>query len=389
MNFSKLTAYLNTLEEKYGVHGLDMKITRGHETVYRCMLGHSDYERKTPVSERDLYNIYSASKVITMTGVMQLIEQGKLGLNDPLEKYLPEFAHMRYAADFKMGEVPFRWPDENSQLVPAQNPMRIHDLMSMTAGMSYDVASAPIRKVVEETHGEATTRQVVTAMAQMPLLCEPGTRYSYALGHDVLAAVVEVVTGMTFGAYMKRNVFEPLGITEMYYQVPAGEEHRLFAQYGKDWDTGKIKRDESMIYRITKNYESGGAGLCTTVDEYTKVLEALANGGVGRTGGRILKQESVLAIGRNWLTEQELADFSRTGKEGYGYGLGVRVLIDGTKSKSPVGEFGWDGAAGAYALVDPKNHIGMFYTHEILGMIEAYSEIHPTLRDLAYEAMGF
>ncbi|MTS15812.1 serine hydrolase domain-containing protein [Ruthenibacterium lactatiformans] len=389
MNFSKLTAYLNTLEEKYGVHGLDMKITRGHETVYRCMLGHSDYERKTPVSERDLYNIYSASKVITMTGVMQLIEQGKLGLNDPLEKYLPEFAHMRYAADFKMGEFPFRWPDENSQLVPAQNPMRIHDLMSMTAGMSYDVASTPIRKVVEETHGEATTRQVVTAMAQMPLLCEPGTRYSYALGHDVLAAVVEVVTGMTFGAYMKRNVFEPLGITEMYYQVPAGEEHRLFAQYGKDWDTGKIKRDESMIYRITKNYESGGAGLCTTVDEYTKVLEALANGGVGRTGGRILKQESVLAIGRNWLTEQELADFSRTGKEGYGYGLGVRVLIDGTKSKSPVGEFGWDGAAGAYALVDPKNHIGMFYTHEILGMIEAYSEIHPTLRDLAYEAMGF
>lgn len=389
MNFSKLTAYLNTLEEKYGVHGLDMKITRGHETVYRCMLGHSDYERKTPVSERDLYNIYSASKVITMTGVMQLIEQGKLGLNDPLEKYLPEFAHMRYAADFKMGEFPFRWPDENSQLVPAQNPMRIHDLMSMTAGMSYDVASAPIRKVVEETHGEATTRQVVTAMAQMPLLCEPGTRYSYALGHDVLAAVVEVMTGMTFGAYMKRNVFEPLGITEMYYQVPAGEEHRLFAQYGKDWDTGKIKRDESMIYRITKNYESGGAGLCTTVDEYTKVLEALANGGVGRTGGRILKQESVLAIGRNWLTEQELADFSRTGKEGYGYGLGVRVLIDGTKSKSPVGEFGWDGAAGAYALVDPKNHIGMFYTHEILGMIEAYSEIHPTLRDLAYEAMGF
>ncbi|MFR3719448.1 MAG: serine hydrolase domain-containing protein [Ruthenibacterium lactatiformans] len=389
MNFSKLTAYLNTLEEKYGVHGLDMKITRGHETVYRCMLGHSDYERKTPVSERDLYNIYSASKVITMTGVMQLIEQGKLGLNDPLEKYLPEFAHMRYAADFKMGEFPFRWPDENSQLVPAQNPMRIHDLMSMTAGMSYDIASTPIRKVVEETHGEATTRQVVTAMAQMPLLCEPGTRYSYALGHDVLAAVVEVVTGMTFGAYMKRNVFEPLGITEMYYQVPAGEEHRLFAQYGKDWDTGKIKRDESMIYRITKNYESGGAGLCTTVDEYTKVLEALANGGVGRTGGRILKQESVLAIGRNWLTEQELADFSRTGKEGYGYGLGVRVLIDGTKSKSPVGEFGWDGAAGAYALVDPKNHIGMFYTHEILGMIEAYSEIHPTLRDLAYEAMGF
>lgn len=387
MDFSKLTAYLDTLEETYGVHGLDIKITREHETVYRRMVGHSDYARKTPVSERDLYNIYSASKVITMTGVMQLIEQGRIGLDDPLEKYLPEFAHMQYAADFKMGEFPFRWPDEHSQLVPAQNPMRIHDLMSMTAGMSYDLASAPIRKVVEETNGEATTRQIVAAMAQMPLLCEPGTRYSYALGHDVLAAVVEVVTGMTFSAYMKQNVFEPLGITEMYYHVPEGEEHRLSAQYAKDWNTGEMKRDESMIYRITKNYDSGGAGLCTTVDEYSKVLEALANGGVGGTGNRILKPESILTIGRNRLTEQELADFSRTGKVGYGYGLGVRVLIDGTKAKSPVGEFGWDGAAGAFALIDPINHIGIFYTQEILGMMEAYSEIHPTLRDLVYEAM--
>lgn len=387
MDFSRLTAYLDALEETYGVHGLDIKITREHETVYRHMAGHSDYARKTPVSGRDLYNIYSASKVITMTGVMQLIEQGKIGLDDPLEKYLPEFAHMQYAADFKMGEFPFRWPDEHSRLVPAQNPMRIHDLMSMTAGMSYDLASAPIRKVVEETNGEATTRQIVAAMAQMPLLCEPGTRYSYALGHDVLAAVAEVVTGMTFGAYMKQNVFEPLGITEMYYHVPKGEEHRLSAQYAKDWDTGEIKRDESMVYRITKNYDSGGAGLCTTVDEYSKVLEALANGGVGGTGNRILKPESILTIGRNRLTQQQLADFSRTGKVGYGYGLGVRVLIDGSKAKSPVGEFGWDGAAGAFALIDPTNHIGIFYTQEILGMMEAYSEIHPTLRDLVYEAM--
>lgn len=169
--------------------------------------------------------------------------------------------------------------------------------------------------------------------------------------------------------------------------MPQSEAYRLSAQYGKDRDTGEIGRDESMAFRITKNYESGGAGLCTTVDEYSKVLEALANGGVGGTGSRILKPESIAMMGRNWLTEQQLKDFSQTGKVGYGYGLGVRVLMDGTKAKSPVGEFGWDGAAGAFSLVDPKNHIGLFYTHEILGMIEAYSEIHPMLQDLAYEAM--
>lgn len=387
MDFSKLTAYLNTLEEKYGVHGLDLKITKEHEVVYRCMLGYSDYHQKVAVSHRDLYNIYSASKVITMVAVMQLVEQGKLNLDDPLEVYLPEFAAMQYATDFKMGEFPFVWPTNQSALAPAQNKMRIHDLMSMTAGMSYDLAAAPIRQVVEETKGEATTRQIVAAMAQMPLLCEPGTRYSYGLGHDVLAAVVEVVAKTTFGAYMQKHVFEPLGIVEMFYQVPQGEAHRLSAQYAREWTTGKIQRDGSMPYRITKNYESGGAGLCTTVDEYSKVMEALANGGIGGTGCQILRPESIATMSRNWLTQKQLADFARAGKAGYGYGLGVRTLMDGTKAKSPVGEFGWDGAAGAFSLADLQNHVSMFYTHQILGMLEAYSEIHPTIRDLAYEAM--
>lgn len=387
MDFSKLTAYLETLGEKYGVRGLDIKITKGYTEIYRCMLGHSDYEGKTPVSERDLYNIYSASKVITMTGVMQLIEQGKLDLYDPLDRYLPEFGQMQYASDFKFGQFPFQWPNAQSRLVPAKNKILIHDLMSMTAGLSYDLASEPIRAVVEQSNGEANTRQVVAAMAKMPLLCEPGTRYSYALGHDVLAAVVEVVSGMSFGAYMKKNLFEPLGITEMFYQVPPEQQSRLSAQYAKDWNTGEIRPDQSMIYRITPNYESGGAGLCTSVNEYSKVIQALANQGVGATGNRILRPESIAVMGRNWLNEQQLADFALTGKKGYGYGLGVRTLMDGSQSKSPVGEFGWDGAAGAFSLVDPVNHVSIFYTHEILGMIEAYSEIHPTLRDLAYEAM--
>lgn len=387
MDFTKLTTYLNTLEEKYGVRGLDIKITKAHDTVYRYMTGHSDYGGRVPVSERDLYDIFSCTKVITMTGIMQLVERGKIDLYSPLEDYLPEFASMQYASDFRLGEYFAPWPTEKSILVPARNKIYIHDLMSMTAGMSYDLGAKPIREIVEATDGKANTRQIVAAMAKMPLLCEPGTRYSYALSHDVLAAVVEVVSGMTFGAYMKANVFAPLGITEMYYQVPEGEKHRLSAQYAKDWDTGEIKPDNSMIYRITPNYESGGAGLTTNVDEYSKVIEALANGGVGATGRQILTSDSIALMSRNWLTCMQLADFSRSGHAGYGYGLGVRTLIDGSKSKSPVGEFGWDGAAGAFSLVDPVNHVSIFYVQEILGMMEAYSDIHPAIRDLAYEAM--
>jgi CubicO group peptidase (beta-lactamase class C family) len=387
MNFTKLGTYLNTLEEKYEVHGLDCKVMQEHKTIYRYMTGHSDYTLKVPVSENDLYEVYSCTKIITMTAVMQLVEQGRIGLYDELEKYLPEFGDMQIATDFRIGEWPFKWPTLASPLVPARNKILIHDLMSMTTGLSYDVASEVIQEKKRETGNKAGTREMIETIARMPLLCEPGTRFSYALGHDVLAAVVEILSGMTFGQYLKKNIFDPLAITELYFRVPDSEKYRISAQYMKDMVTGVIAPHSGMIFRLSDAYESGGAGLTCTVDAYSMVLDALANDGVGATGVRILTPESIRTMSKNWLTDQQLEDFKKSGKVGYGYGLGVRTLIDGTHSKSPLGEFGWDGAAGAYALIDPINHISIFYAHEILGMITAYSEIHPTIRDLAYEAV--
>ncbi len=389
MDFTKLTAYLDSLDERYGVKGLDIKITRDHETVYRHMAGHSDYAAHSPVSDKDLYNIYSGSKVITMVGIMKLIEDGKIGLYDELSRYFPQFASMRVATDFEPGKWPIVWPTQSSPTVSVQNPILIHDMMSMTAGFSYDTDAEPIRAAVQRTGGHGTTREIVAAMAKMPLLFEPGTRWSYALSHDILAAVAEEVTGTSFGEFMRKAVFEPLGMEDVFYQVPKSEEHRLSAQYACDFTTGAIKPDSSMIYRFTDRYESGGAGLTVTVDAYSKVIDALACGGVGANGTRILRPSSIETLSKNWLNDVQLQDFQKTGKDGYGYGLGVRTLLDASRSRSPAGEFGWDGAAGCYALVDPVNHISIFYVHEILGMLTAYSEIHPAIRDLAYEAMGF
>lgn len=387
MDFSKLTAYLNSLDQRYGVHGLDCKIMRGHEPAYRHMTGYSDYALTKPVSENDLYDVYSCTKIVTMTAVMQLVEQGKLGLEDELTQYLPEFSGMRVAKDFPIGEWPFTWPTESSPTEPAKQPILIHQLMSMTAGLSYDVFSEPIKEMQRETDGKATTREMMRAIARMPLVSEPGTRFSYALGHDVLAAVVEIVGGEPFSEHVKRHIFDPLGAEEMYFHLTERERSRLSAQYMRNFQTGVIEPNSDMIYRLSERYDSGGAGLACSVDAYSLVLDALANGGVGASGARILKTESILAMSRNRLNAQQMQDFSKAGKIGYGYGLGVRTLVDGAQSKSPVGEFGWDGAAGAYALIDPVNHISIFYAHEIIGMIEAYSEIHPTIRDLAYEAM--
>lgn len=387
MGFERLTAYLDSLGERYGVPGADLKITVGYETVYRHSVGWRDYEKTAAVSADDMYNIYSGSKPVTMAGVMQLVEQGRLGLDDRLDRYLPEFAHMRYAKDFPVGGFAVTWPDENAPLTEAKNPILIRDLMSMTAGLSYDLNAAPIRRVLAR-NPHAGTRELVAAMAEMPLLFEPGTRYSYALGHDVLAAVIEVVTGQRFADYMREHLFEPLGIERMYYHVPEKEKPHLAAQYAQDWSTQKIRRDGSMVYRLTDAYDSGGAGLCTSVDEYSKFAAAMANGGVGATGERILTPQSIDLMRRNYLNEQQLRDFRISpSKACYGYGLGVRTLVDESGSKSPLGEFGWDGAACCYVLMDPKNRIGLFYAQEVLGMLIAYEEIHPTIRDLTYEAL--
>lgn len=390
MNFDKLTEYINSLDEKYGIKAADCKITQNHRVVYRHMTGHSDYEGNTPISDQDLYYLYSATKVITMIAVLQLMEKKQLDLYDEVRKYLPEFSTMRVVDNFQVKQFPFEWPKTDTPCHLAHNTIRIIDLMSMTAGLSYDIESEEIIKLKKESNNQASTREVVAAIAKIPLIYEPRTRYAYSMGHDVLAAVIEVVSGLSYGEYLRKNIFEPLGIKDFYFHLDDNLANRLSAQYAADFKTGKIEPcAKTNRFKLTDRYESGGAGLIGTVDAYSTVIEALSNGGVGINNQRILSEESIRLFSTNYLTGQMLEDFKASGKVGYGYGLGVRVLIDKDKSMSPIGEFGWDGAAGAYVLVDPINHISIFYAQHVLGFLPVYQTIHPTIRDLAYEALGY
>ena len=154
--------------------------------------------------------------------------------------------------------------------------------------------------------------------------------------------------------------------------------------------TDEIVPDNGSLsegFQITANYESGGAGLAGTVDAYSIFIDALCNGGEGANGARILSEESVKMFTVPYTTGQMSRDFAMCGKAGYEYGLGVRVLVDGRMSKSPVGEFGWDGAAGAYVLIDTVNKVSIFYAQHVVGYPKAYHEIHPKIRDLAYEGI--
>ena len=389
MNFHLLTQYLDSLNEEYGIPALDVIVTKEHETVYRHMVGFSDTLGTRPVSEKDFYLMYSCTKLVTMTAMMQLIEAGKASLYDPVSRFLPEWEYMTVMnADYdSKGDAYSPTLREPSHY--AKNHVRLIDLMSMTAGLTYDLHSEGIRELLAKKP-DATTREVVAAIARMPLLYEPGTRYRYSLGHDVIAAVIEVISGERFSDYLDRHVFRPLGITDLTCHMTDEQKARLSALYRFDPDTKKmVCADERMPgFALSPNYESGGAALAGTADAYAALTEALANGGVGRNGSRILNEESVMLFTHSVLTGEIIKDFRKGRFLEYSYGLGVRVKTESILGQSPAGEFGWDGAAGGYAVVDPFNRVSIFYVEHILNFFEGYSVIHPRVRDLVYKGLS-
>lgn len=368
--FSELKEYLEMISEEENIPACDCIVYQGHDVVFRHMVGYSDEAKTKPVSADDKYILYSATKPITMTAVMQLVERGLIKLEDEIYHYLPEFEHM-YVKD-----------------EPAKNKITVEHLMSMRGGFDYNLNGKGIREVIE-ANPNATLAEVMKGLAKQPLHFEPGTRFSYSLCHDVLGRIIEVVSGMTLGEYMKKNIFEPLGMNETGFSIEDALPN-ITEQYIPDGKPHKRKAvGPTNPYRLTPCYESGGAGLISTVNDYGKFVEAMCNYGVSASGVRILSKESIDTMRFRRLEGQCHDDFRfNTCMRGYSYGLGVRTMVNKviSGSKSPIGEFGWDGAAGAYVLIDVENKIGIFYAQEIRGKGMG-GEIHPRIRNLVYEAL--
>jgi CubicO group peptidase (beta-lactamase class C family) len=236
-----------------------------------------------------------------------------------------------------------------------------------------------------------STLDVVRAMAKDPLSFEPGTRYKYSLCHDVLAAVVEVVSGMRFSEYLSRYIFEPLGVVDMGFRPTEEQKSRFSALYMYKNGTGSAHEVEIQNrFIITPDYDSGGAGLFSTVDEYMKIITVIACGGTTADGYRILKPETISMMGKNHLPEAGLNDFSNTRLFGYGWGLCGRAHMNPTLSCSlaPVGEFGWDGAAAAFSMIDAKNRVALYFGTHLFGCSYGYHMVHPTIRNLVYEGIN-
>ena len=322
-----------------------------------------------------------------MAAMMQLVEQGKASLYDPVSKFLPEWEYVTVVDDLRYAEDPMLLPKLRTPSHFAKNRVRIIDCMAMMAGLTYDMKNEAIQALLEK-NPNPTTREVIAALPKVPLIYEPGTRFRYSLGHDVIAAVIEVISGERYSDYMQKHIFEPLGITDLTCHPTEEQKAKMAAQYAWDMQEKIIKPvPVNYGFSLGENYESGGAALAGRPEAYHAVLDALANGGVGANGARILKEETVMLFTHSVTTGQALDDFHKSGRPEYGYGLGVRVKNLENFGQAPVGEFGWDGAAGAFAVIDPINHVAITYVMHVLGFGTAYSVIHPRMRDLVYEGI--
>lgn len=378
MAFEELSRYLKLLA-KQEVPGLDCIVMRGHEVIFRQMEGFSDPELNRMMTGQELFNIYSISKIVTAIAVLQLNERGSLLLTDPLYKYLPEYRHMT---------VLEKYPGGDTVLRSAAEPIRILHLLTMTSGMDYRNGEE-IRPLLEG-NVPCSAVDFAKALSRRPLQFEPGTRFAYSFSYDVLGALVERVSGMGFGAYLKQNIFDPLDMTSTGFDRRDWVMERVMAQYKKDmhsettlrlnsagmayWETGdmacptlRVSRQNALIPNPC--FESGGAGLISCTRDCALLADALANWGEGHNGSRILSRASVELMRTNQLNGQQLADMAIHGLPGYGYGLGVRTMLNPAigGSLSPVGEFGWSGAAGAFLLADPQNRISLFFGAHLLG----------------------
>ncbi len=377
MDFKPLSHFIDHITS-WRIPWAEVIVMQHNKTIFHYKGGYANLEDKIQINDSQIVNIYSLSKILTCTAALQLVEKGAILLSDLISDYLPEYADMT---------VQKVLPDGRVDTERAKQPITVRDLFTMSAGFSYDLEAPSIREVVERTNGRVQTREFAAALAKEPLLFEPGTRWNYSLCHDVLAALVEVVDGRKFSSYVHDEITGPLGMIDTGFDLTDEQLTRLTPQYEYNDVLNKPVRKDGNGYRLGEEFESGGAGLLSTASDYILFLNTLTNRGTSPEGIRILSPASVDLMRTDHLNDRTRSDFSTGYHDGYGYGLGVRTHISKARSGSlsPLGEFGWSGAAGCLGIIDPETQLTIMYAQHLLNSQEPY--VHPRIRNIVYACL--
>lgn len=371
-----------------GPAGCACSVIHNGELRYQEYFGYADLDTKTPISPDTIYRIFSMTKVLTCTAALMLYERGLYLLNDPLGEYLPEFKNPQV----------YRYTANNSLYTsPAATPILVRDLFTMTSGLTYDDNDTETGRQISNAMAELKQKEEVglkydirdfsKVLAGIPLSFDPGTHWRYSLGHDILAAFIEALSGKKFGQFLKDEIFEPLGMKNTFHRLPEEKKHLLCSFYDRTIN-GRMDKSTLPDTHIHSDsiFEGGGSGLLTTIGDYARFAQMLAQGGE-LDGSRILGRKTVELMSANHLNSQQMADFNWSHLAGYGYGLGVRVLVNPPAGgcNGTIGEFGWAGKLGTWLLIDPKEHLSLVYMQQLFPSLEAYQA--PRIHNVVYGAL--
>ncbi|MCH2134957.1 MAG: beta-lactamase family protein [Phycisphaerales bacterium] len=334
-----LRQWMQAQVESGNVVGCSAQVTQEGETIFEGAFGRRSPESSDALETDQIVRIYSMSKAITSAAVMQLVEQGKIGIDDPVSMYLPEFERMQVG----LGE----------DARPPRRSVTIRDLLTHTSGLAYDFSASPSFKGAYEGifKGKQTLDEASEAMATLPLLHDPGESFTYGLNTDVLGAVVEEVGQQPFGEYLQANIFEPLGMHSTMFTPPADLE----LMHIVTGTPGSLKVDESHYgdrrhVALKPRFESGGGGLWSTLNDYTRFMQAMEQGGQ-LDGVRILRPETVAFMTQNHLSPAIDSPMR------FGLGFGLNPPVETAHGPRGGGRWTWGGAASTYFFIDPDQDL--------------------------------
>ena len=357
-------------------------IARDGQLAYAKSFGWQDREKKIPMSNDSIFRLYSMTKPVVSVAAMILVEEGKLGLQEPVSKYIPEFKSMKVGTESRDADG-----KAVLTLADAKRQITVQDLLRHTSGLTYGVLGAPnaIKKMYLDAQifsQKWVLADFVKALAKLPLRSEPGTTWEYSHSTDVLGRVVEVASGQTLDVFLAERIFEPLKMVDTAFQVPATKLNRL-AQPMPDVYTGKSP--ELIDFSKTQSFFAGGHGLVSTAGDYLRFAQMLASGGE-LEGVRILGPRIVEYMTSNHLNPQIDKGSTYLPGPGYGFGLGFATRTDRGQSEWPgsPGDFFWSGYAGTYFWVDPEEElVPVLMTQEPLR--RQYYRV--LMRNLVYQAI--
>ena len=357
-------------------------IARDGQLAYAKSFGWQDREKKIPMSNDSIFRLYSMTKPVVSVAAMILVEEGKLGLQEPVSKYIPEFKSMKVGTESRDADG-----KAVLTLADAKRQITVQDLLRHTSGLTYGVLGAPnaIKKMYLDAQifsQKWVLADFVKALARLPLEFQPGTTWEYGHSTDVLGRVVEVASGQSLDVFLAGRIFEPLKMVDTAFQVPPEKLDRL-AQAMPDVYTGKTP--ELIDFSKPQTFFAGGHGLVSTAADYLRFAQMLANGGE-LEGTRILGPRTVEYMTSNHVNPQIDKGPAYLPGPGYGFGLGFATRIDRGQSEWPgsPGDFFWSGYAGTYFWVDPEEElVPVLMTQEPLR--RQYYRV--LMRNLVYQAI--